>query len=179
VRGVSTTQRRISKEVHPNLHKGDKSYLVPTTGARFQDVYDDWPAKYIEARERFLVDPQFFSSRSFVFRRLQGTPDMIQDAFTAYGSNKLLKLLHGKWRKCPSKTLGKDLFSRIKQRLGRFSKSGGSKKYAKTLKVLRRWKAIPTEEEEISLATYAMDSLLCESMLFYDSDVGKGRCPPT
>jgi len=175
IRGVSTTQRRISNEAHPNLYKGAKSYLHPVSGARFQSVYDNWAAMYIESRERFMASREFFSARTFVFRRLQDTPEMMNDAVTAYGDGKFLTLLHGKWRKCPKNTLGKDLFKRIKTRLGRFSKSG-SKKYAKVLSVLRRWKRIPSKEEEAELATFAMDALLCESLIYYDSEVGRHPC---
>jgi len=175
VRGVSTTQRRISNEAHPDLYKGAKSYLHPSSGARFQFVYDNWAAMYVDARERFMASPEFFTSRTFVFRRLQDTPGMMTDAFTAYGDSKFLTLLHGKWRKCPSKTLGRDLFTRVKKRLTRLSK-GGSKKYARTLAVLRRWKRIPSKDEETELATFAMDALLCESMLYFDSEVGRATC---
>ena len=179
LRGVSATQRRISKEIHPDLYRGEKSYLVPSTGARFQDVYDNWPQKFADARERFFANfhAWFTSDRTMVPTRVVGTPHMMDDAFNAYGNGAFLTLLHAKWRKCDRKTLGRDLFVRIKARLARFSKRG-SKKYAKTLKVLRRWKRKPSKDEERDLATFAMDALLCESLLFHDKDV-KGKAPCT
>lgn len=62
------------------------------------------------------------------------------------------------------------MYKRVKRRLKKFSKQR-KKTYEKTLKVLRRWKGKPTAEEEKELGTYAMDALMAESLVFYNSNM--------
>lgn len=65
------------------------------------------------------------------------------------------------------------MYKRVKRRLKKFSKQRKKtpKTYEKTIKVLRRWKGKPTAEEEKELGTYAMDALMAESLLFYNSNM--------
>jgi len=173
LKSTSITQRRISQNVDPNLYRGPPSYLHPESEARFQNIWNSWDSKYREARSDFLDSPEFYRSRVFVFYRLGETPDLVKQAKKAYRTKGLLKLLHQTWGKeCPRNSVERDLFKRVKRRLKRFSKQRKTPKtYLKVLKVLRRWKQKPSAEEEENLGTYAMDALLAESLLFYNSDM--------
>jgi hypothetical protein len=171
LRSSSTTQRRISKNVDPNLHKGPPSYLHTAPAARYQNLYDDWDSRYREARSNFLDSPEFYTTRKFAYYRLHETPQIVKSAKKAYRRHGLLELIHQTWGKeCPRDSVERDMYKRVKRRLKKFSKQR-KKTYEKTLKVLRRWKGKPTAEEEKELGTYAMDALMAESLLFYNSNM--------
>lgn len=173
LKSTSTTQRRVSKQTHPQLYTGEKSYLVQESGARYQELYDSWQTKYDEASERFRNNPEFYQARHFVFTRKSSMPRLINQAKKEYAKNKLLHLIHQKWKKKSRNTVEHEFSIRIRRRLKRFikEKKYTPAKYKQTLSILRRWKKKPTDEEEEQYGTFAMDAILKESLLFFNSDM--------
>jgi hypothetical protein len=168
LKSTSKTQRRISQSTHPDLYTGEKSYLVKDTGARYQDLYDNWQVKYEEARERFIDSPQFYNADERVFRRKAAMPRLVHQAKSHYEKGTLLHLVHQTWKKKPRASVEHEFSVRIRRRLKQFIKERKYKaKYQATLHILRRWKKKPNAEEETKYATFAMDAILKESLQFF------------